>query len=88
MILIAFFAINCAYIGTRMGMLWDLLAEKHEEFNQGHVRDPYPLMSEKAGSAIGPCFAKFLKITASGMKSCRYMNSNFQTVIFLFNQYA
>ena len=67
MVLIIFFSINAAYIGTRLGILWELLGEKHEEFHQAHVRDPYPLIAEKAGLAKGPRLAKILRTTASGI---------------------
>ena len=64
--MIIFFTINGAYIGSRLGLCWEILAEKHDEFNQPHVRDPYPLISEKAGLAKGPKAAKILRGIAVG----------------------
>ena len=66
MILIIFFSLNGTYIGYIMGRTWETLSDLHEEFRERSVRDPYPLMAEKAGLAVGPKFAKFLRILTIG----------------------
>ena len=67
MLLIIFFSINAAYIGSRLGLCWEVLAEcGFEEFLQPHVRDPYPLIAEKAGSLKGPKIGRILRHIASG----------------------
>ena len=67
LLLIAFFSINAAYIGSRLGLCWEVLAESgFEELRQEHVRDPYPLIAEKAGSIISPFTAKMFRWIASG----------------------
>ena len=66
-ILIVFFSINAAYIGTRLGLCWEILAEMgFEEFSQTHVRDPYPLIAEKAGAFKGYWIGRTLRHLASG----------------------
>ena len=65
--LIAFFTLNAAYIGSRMGLVWEVLAESGvEELSQSHVRDPYPLLAEKAGATKGPLVGKTMRLIASG----------------------
>ena len=68
MILILFFSINAAYIGTRLGLCWEILSELgFDEFSQNnHVRDPYPLIAEKSGSLKGYRIGKALRYLASG----------------------
>ena len=62
MILIAFFSINAAYIGTRLGLCWEILTELgFEEFAQNHVSDPYPLIAEKTGSLKGYWTGRILR---------------------------
>ena len=69
MILILFFSINAAYIGTRLGLCWEILSELgFDEFSQNnHVRDPYPLIAEKSGSLKGYRIGKALRYLASGI---------------------
>ncbi len=64
--LIVLFSGIAAYIGSRLGLVWEILAETHEELQQGHVRDPYPLLAEKAGSVIGPKWGKAFRYIATG----------------------
>ena len=65
--LIIFFSINAAYIGSRLGLCWEVLAESgFDELCQSHVRDPYPLIAEKAGSLKGPKVAIAFRFIASG----------------------
>ena len=67
LLLIAFFSINAAYIGSRLGLCWEVLAESgFEELCQSQLRDPYPLIAQKAGSIKGPFWAKILRWIASG----------------------
>ena len=65
LLLIVLFSLNAAYIGSRLGVCWDILSEKHSEFRQPHVRDPYPLIAEKAGLEKGARVAKGLRMLAS-----------------------
>ena len=66
--LIAFFSFNAFYIGSRLGLCWQVLAESgFDELNEAHVRDPYPLIAEKAGSIKSPLVGKTLRYIASGM---------------------
>ena len=70
MMLILFFSVNAAYIGTRLGLCWEILSELgFDEFSQNHVRDPYPLIAEKSGSLKGHRIGKALRHLASGMYS-------------------
>ena len=74
LLLIAFFSLNAAYIGSRLGLCWEVLAESgFDELNQPHVRDPYPLIAEKAGSIKGPLVAKALRHIASGILSFEFV---------------
>ena len=67
LILIIFFSLNAAYIGSRLGLCWEVLAECGvEELRQSHVRDPYPLIAEKAGAMKAPWVGKSFRILASG----------------------
>ena len=66
LLLILFFAVNGAYIGSRLGLCWEILSEKFDEFNQPHVRDPYPLIAEKAGLSKSPQIAKLLRLVSIG----------------------
>ena len=70
LLLILFFSGNAAYIGSRLGLCWEILAESgFEELQcQSHVRDPYPLIAEKAGSIKGPLVGKAFRLIASGKK--------------------
>ena len=61
------FAINSSYIGSRLGICWEVLAEKHEEFRDPHVRDPYPLIAEKAGLEKGKNVSRILRSIAVGI---------------------
>ena len=73
-ILIVFFSINAAYIGTRLGLCWEILAEMgFEEFSQTHVRDPYPLIAEKAGAFKGYWIGRTLRHLASGNNESKYL---------------
>ena len=67
LILILLFSLNAAYIGSRLGICWELLEHKHEEFSDAHVRDPYPLIAEKAGHEKGVLTSKILRVVAVGM---------------------
>ena len=69
LILILLFSLNAAYIGSRLGICWEILGQKHEEFNDVHVRDPYPLIAEKAGQEKGILVSKVLRVVAVGMCS-------------------
>ena len=60
---------NAAYIGSRLGICWEVLGEKHVEFQSSHVRDPYPLIAEKAGLEKGTMVSKLLRTIAVGKKS-------------------
>ena len=60
------FSVNAAYMGSRLGICWEILAEKHEEFRRPHVRDPYPLIAEKAGLEKGVMLSKLLRTIATG----------------------
>ena len=68
LLLILFFSANAAYIGSRLGLCWEVLAESgFEELQcQSHVRDPYPLIAEKAGSIKGPLMGRAFRLIASG----------------------
>ena len=44
-----------------------MLAEKHEEFRDPHVRDPYPLIAEKAGLEKGKNVSRILRSIAVGI---------------------
>ena len=51
----------------RLGLCWEVLAESGcDELRQPHVRDPYPLIAEKAGSLKGPKVGKAFRFIASG----------------------
>ena len=60
------FAFNSSYIGSRLGICWEILAEKHKEFHDAHVRDPYPLIAEKAGLEKGRNVSRILRSVAVG----------------------
>ncbi len=49
-VLILFFGVTAAYVGTRLGACWVILEERWPEFRE-QVRDPYPSIAEKA---VGP----------------------------------
>lgn len=67
LILIVFFSMNAAYIGSRIGLCWEILDDMgFEELRQSHVRDPYPLIAEKTGSLLGPKVGKAFRYIASG----------------------
>ena len=86
LLLILFFTVNGAYIGSRLGLCWEILAETFDDFNQPHVRDPYPLIAEKAGLGKGPRVAKLFRAISIGMwlftfavflfVLCSYQNSS------------
>ena len=60
------FAFNSSYIGSRLGICWEVLAEKHKDFRDPHVRDPYPLIAEKAGLEKGKNVSWILRSVAVG----------------------
>jgi len=64
LVLIVMFAFNSSYIGSRLGLCWEVLAEKHKEFRDPHVRDPYPLIAEKAGLEKGKNVSRILRLVA------------------------
>ena len=66
LVLIVMFAFNSSYIGSRLGICWEVLAEKHKEFRDQHVRDPYPLIAEKAGLEKGKNISRILRSVAVG----------------------
>ena len=66
LVLIVMFAFNSSYIGSRLGICWEVLAEKHKEFRDPHVRDPYPLIAEKAGLEKGKNVSRILRSVAVG----------------------
>ena len=67
LILIVFFSINAAYIGTRLGLCWEILTELgFEDFAQNHVSDPYPLIAEKTGSLKGYWTGRILRYLTIG----------------------
>lgn len=70
LILILFFSLNAAYIGSRLGLCWELLAGSGlaDELKQSHVRDPYPLIAEKAGALKGPLIGKAFRYVATGKR--------------------
>ena len=62
---------NAAFIGSRLGICWEILADNHEEFQSKpgratHISDPYPLMAEKAGRVYSPMLGKFLRLSSIG----------------------
>ena len=62
---------NAAFIGSRLGICWEILADTHVEFQseQGRatrISDPYPLMAEKAGRTYSPKLGKFLRLSSIG----------------------
>lgn len=83
LLLILFFTLNGAYIGSRLGLCWELLSENFEEFNDPHVRDPYPLIAEKAGLAIGPRTSKILRNVSIG-KFLFFLNHHTSSIKHLF----
>ena len=65
-LLIAFFSLVGAYMGSRLGLAWEILAETFEDLHQPNIRDPYPLLAEKAGLLKSPLLAKILRGLAIG----------------------
>ena len=65
---LAFFSVSCAYVGSRIALCWEILEEcGHHEFRSEpgfatKVRDPYPLMAEKAGQLYSPAAARILRV--------------------------
>ena len=62
---------NAAFIGSRLGMCWEILADTHEEFHSEsgratRISDPYPRMAEKAGRARSPALGKLLRFSSIG----------------------
>ena len=56
----------------RLGLCWEVLAESGcDELCQPHVRDPYPLIAEKAGSLKGPKVGKAFRLIASGTRKLK-----------------
>merc|ERR1719244_2078507 len=49
---IVFFALNTAFVGTRLGLCWVILEERFP-YLRVQVRDPYPTIAEKATGNIG-----------------------------------
>jgi hypothetical protein len=66
LLMIAFFCINATYIGCSLGRTWEILAETFKELQEDHIRDPYPLIAEKAGSLQSPLVGKIFRYIASG----------------------
>ncbi len=52
LVLIIFFALAAAFVGTKLSICWVILEERWPEFRE-QVRDPYPSIAEKAA---GPWF--------------------------------
>ena len=68
---------NAAFIGSRMGICWEMLAaDGHEEFRSDpgratRISDPYPLMAEKAGRAYSATLGKLLRLSSIGGDSLK-----------------
>ena len=81
------FSFNSAYIGSRLGTCWEILEEKHEEFRSHHVRDPYPLIAEKAGLEKGLLVSRLLRSIAIG-KICPILHMLYTISYPDINQYG
>ena len=62
---------NAAFIGSRLGICWEILADDQEEFQSEPgqatpISDPYPLMAEKAGRVYSPILGKILRLSSIG----------------------
>jgi hypothetical protein len=69
LLLIALFSLNAAYIGSRLGICWELLGLRHTSFgpdSKEHIRDPYPTIAELAGKTYGDTAAKALRYITTG----------------------
>ena len=74
LIFVAVCAGNAAFIGSRLGMCWEILADNHEEFRSEpgratRISDPYPQMAEKAGRAQSLALGKLLRFSSIGESS-------------------
>ena len=49
-------------MGYILGKSWKLLSERDDSFNESKVRDPFPLVAEKAGSLKGPTLGRILRV--------------------------
>lgn len=54
--LLIYFTLNGAFVGTRLGLCWLMVEERHPEY-QGKCRDPYPTIAEKAYGKAGRWFS-------------------------------
>ena len=63
--LIIFCTVNVAYTSSRIPIIWELLEVDHPELRV-FVRDPYPVLAEKAGLEMGAITSKCLRIIARG----------------------
>lgn len=73
MVLILIFIVCATYVGVRLGTCWNIINTSRSFIAEGenadgdgrqedhHVRDPYPLIAERAGATIGPRSAAFLR---------------------------
>ncbi len=77
----AFFSLACAYNGAQIALCWEMLAESDSDF-QGKpgcatlVRDPYPLIAEKAGNMWSMGLGKGLRFAAISMQIKYSVQSN------------
>ncbi len=72
LLLVLFFSVNCAYMGSRLAVCWEILAEKHPEFRPVEegcvtlIRDPYPLIAQRAGEVHSQRLGRALRIISIG----------------------
>jgi len=57
LLLLAYFTVNGAYVGTRLGHCWIMVEEQFPEMRREKCRDPYPTIAEKAVGKVGRYFA-------------------------------
>ena len=57
LVLLLYFTVNGAFVGTRLGLCWLMVEEKFPEFKTNKCRDPYPTIAEKAFGKPGRWFA-------------------------------
>ena len=57
LLLLAYFTVNGAYVGTRLGHCWIMVEEQFPELRREKCRDPYPTIAEKAIGKFGRYFA-------------------------------
>ena len=57
LVLLIYFTVNGAFVGTRLGYCWIMVEERFPEFRE-KCRDPYPVIAEKAVGKVGRCLKK------------------------------